>query len=183
MMRDDRLTKAKITAIFLGLIGLIILYNPMQTDQLDFGWGEVFVLIGTIAGSYGNLLSGNGTKQSDVLFLTGFQMFIGSLGLIVFGVINVGIMPFSFNLLTISMFGYLIFVSAVAFLLLNLLFKHYQASKVSIFLCLIPIFGVVCSWVLLNESFRSNIVFSLIFIVLGIFILSDPKSKKNFKTG
>lgn len=183
VVRGDRLTKGKLAAIVFGFVGILILYNPMQTDQLHLGWGEVFILFGAIAGSYGNLLSGNGTKHSDVLFLTGFQMFIGSLGLMFFGMINVGLFPFSFDRLTISLFGYLVFVSAVAFLLLNILFKYYQASKVSIFLCLIPIFGVLCSRILLHEPFRPQIIFSLIFIVLGIYIMNHPKAKKSFGDG
>lgn len=178
LLKDDAMTKRKVLAIFLGLIGICILYNPLQSNHFHIGWGEVLVLIGTIAGCYGNILSKTETKRTDVLFLTGFQMLIGSIGLIGFGVVQIGVYIFFFDWITFGLFAYLIFVSAVAFLLFNLLLKYYQASKVSIFLCLTPAFGVVFSWLLLNESLQLSILFSLIFIVLGIYLVNRPPKKK-----
>jgi drug/metabolite transporter (DMT)-like permease len=67
--------------------------------------------------------------------------------------------------------GYLAVVSAVAFSLWNQMIRHNPIVKVSLYLFLIPIFGVMLSVLLLQEALKTSILIGVALVSVAIFIV------------
>ena len=74
---------------------------------------------------------------------------------------------------------YLAFVSAAAYTLWGLLIKHNPVSKVAVFGFMTPVFGVITSLLLLDESSGFSLIHlvSLILVCIGIYIVNSSKEK------
>lgn len=133
--------------------------------------------------------------EKDIIMLTGYQMLIGSLFLIIIGlfwtyILNIiNFISFSnhnnndiihknelIKLNEVQFQGYLIVVylillTSVSFSLWNILIKYNSVGFLSFFNFLIPIFGTLFSGLLLNENILTieNII-SLSFVILGVVI-------------
>lgn len=55
-----------------------------------------------------------------------------------------------------------------------------QASKASISLLLVPIVGIISSYLFLNESLKISTLIGVLFVLLGIWIVNSSSDKKNF---
>lgn len=174
---DDRLNRLKILGLLVGFSGVILVNLPKGELQLSFGVGEVLLLLAMASGGLGNILARNGSQRMDVIYLTAYQMLIGSIGLILIGVVSVGVYPFSFDLSSALILLYLAFLSAAGFILWNNVMKYNQVGKVSLYLFLIPVFGVILSSLLLDETLHYVVLFALGLVVSGIIIVNRPQLK------
>lgn len=172
LYEDDRLNRLKITGLLVGFSGVVLVNLPQGDVQWHFGIGEMLLLFAMASGGLGNILAREGSQRMDVIYLTAYQMLIGSLGLIFIGVVSVGFYPFSFDFISLLILLYLSFLSAAGFILWNNVMKYNQVGKVSLYLFLIPVFGVLLSAILLDEALRFVILFALGFVVSGIIIVN-----------
>lgn len=174
---DDRLNRLKALGLLVGFSGVILVNLPKGEMQFSFGIGELLLLFAMAAGGLGNILARNGSQRMDVIYLTAYQMLIGSLGLIVIGVVSVGVYPFSFDVTSALILLYLAFLSAAGFILWNNVMKYNQVGKVSLYLFLIPVFGVILSSFLLGEELHYIVLFALGLVVSGIIIVNRPQQR------
>lgn len=82
------------------------------------------------------------------------------------------IFSFSFTSSAFMMLIYLSFLSAAGFILWNNVMKYNKVGKVSIFLFLIPVFGVLLSSLLLHEPIHLFVLVGLVFVASGIAIVN-----------
>ncbi|WP_150700225.1 DMT family transporter [Pandoraea terrae] len=169
MHADDRMTASKATAAVIGFSGIVLYHVMANGDVFTLGWGEALMLLAMFSGALGNMLSKQAAPAIlPVLSLTAIQMLLGGIGLVVVGAWKTGIMPFRFSVQSGLVLGYLAVVSAVSFLLWNNLMSYNKAGTVSVYLLLVPIFGVSLSSLLLGEPLHWYVVPALAMIAVGI---------------
>jgi drug/metabolite transporter (DMT)-like permease len=179
MYKNDRLTFRKMLGVTVGFAGVIIVNITKGTLSLQLGIGEICLLVAMAFGGYGNVLAKEAAKQVDVAYLTAYQMMIGSFGLLIIGGLTTGFLPFHFDLITFGMLIYLALLSAVGFVLWNNVMKYNQVGKVSMYLFLVPVFGVILSSVMLHEALSYLVFIGLIMVTSGIIIVNYQKDQRN----
>ncbi|WP_096187994.1 DMT family transporter [Evansella halocellulosilytica] len=178
MYKDDHLSWRKVVGLIIGFMGVIFVNLTNGSLHLNFGLGEILLIIAMISSAFGNILARNGSAKMDVAYLTTVQMFIGSIGLLTIGVFSVGFFPFDFDISSFMILIYLSFISAAGFILWNNVMKYNKVGKVSVFLFLIPVFGVFLSSLILDEPIHLYVIVGLIFVTSGIVIVNRNKAKQ-----
>ncbi|MBO9131456.1 DMT family transporter [Bacillus sp. 165] len=176
--KGDSLNTRKFVGLFIGFLGVILVNISRGELKLEFGIGEFLLLLATISYSYGNILAKEGSKKMDVGYLTSYQMLFGSFGLLAIGIVQVGLLPFTFDLKAVLMLLYLSFVSAAGFMIWNTVMKYNQVGKVSMYLFLIPVFGVMLSGLMLNEAIHAFVLLGLVCVATGIIVVNRTPNVK-----
>lgn len=174
----ERLTVMKITGLLLGFLGIAAVGIGKGDLSLSFGWGELLLLGSAFFGGVGNVLAKQESRHEPVLSLTGRQMALGGLLLIVVSVPMVGVAPFPINGTLLMYLLYLSVLSAVGFGIWNTIMKYNDVGRVSMYLFLIPVFGVILSSILLGEQMSGWVGISLSLVVSGILIVNRSVTVK-----
>lgn len=181
VFRLEKLDARKICGCLLGFVGVLLI--NLKGGGLDLNMslmGEGAILVSTcsfaISSSFTKIYSGT----EDPVMLCGWQFVLGGAVLAVIGAVFGGslyIPGFGAILLIV----YLGLVSAVAFSITSLLVKYNPVSRVSVFNFLNPMFGVVLSIILLDESgqdFGLRGVAALLLVCLGVLVVNYSGRKK-----
>ncbi|MFT9847224.1 DMT family transporter [Aneurinibacillus sp. REN35] len=176
MYANDRISTRRLIGLLLGFIGVVLASSSRGTLRLSFGLGELALLISAFANSMGGILAKNRAAKMGTLYLTAYQMMLGSLVLLALGMSGAGWQPFHFSLEAVWYLIYLAFLSAAGFVLWNTLLKYNKVGTVSMYFFLIPVFGVLLSTLLLKEALHSIVFLSLLLVVTGIIIVNREKS-------
>jgi drug/metabolite transporter (DMT)-like permease len=178
MYKNDRMNAIKTVGLMLGFAGVIFANLPKGELTIDFGWGEVLLMLAMLSGAFGNILARNGSREMEVGYLTAYQMVFGSLGLLLVGSFTSKLFPFDFTAEALWMLLYLAFLSAAGFILWNNVMKYNQVGIVSLYMFLVPVFGVILSSFLLGEEVYFLVLVGLMLVVTGIVIVNRPKRVK-----
>jgi drug/metabolite transporter (DMT)-like permease len=179
MYKNDRLSIRKMIGVTVGFAGVIIVNITKGTLSLHLGIGEILLLIAMAFGGYGNVFAKEAAKKVDVAYLTAYQMMMGAIGLLLIGGFTAGFFPFHFDLVSFGMLVYLSLLSSVGFILWNNVMKYNQVGKVSMYLFLVPVFGVMLSSIMLHEALSYLVFIGLIMVTSGIIIVNYQKDKSN----
>ncbi|MBO8172900.1 MAG: DMT family transporter [Bacillaceae bacterium] len=182
MYKNDLLSTRKLIGVVIGFTGVVLANMSQGSLEFVFGLGELLLLFAAFSGALGNILVKKESGTFDILYITSFQMFLGGLGLTLVGASQVGWVPFHFNMKAGWMFVYLSFLSAAGFLLWNNVMKYNKVGRVSMYMFLIPVFGVFLSAVLLQEAVHVMILAGLMLVVAGIVIVNRGDTEKKAST-
>lgn len=172
MYKDDLLSWRKVLGLIIGFTGVIFVNITKGSLNLDVGIGEILLLLAMMSSAFGNILAKKGSVKMDVASLTSYQMLVGSIGLLGIGIFLAGFFPLTFTIQSFLMLVYLSLLSAIGFILWNNLMKFNKVGEVSIFLFLIPVFGVFLSGILLYEPIHIFVLIGLGFVASGIIIVN-----------
>ncbi|WP_195575840.1 DMT family transporter [Paenibacillus sp. 1001270B_150601_E10] len=179
MDRSECFSANKTSGLILGFAGVAIVTFTQGGFHMQLGIGDVCLILSAFCGGFGNVLAKHEAKQLPVLWLTGRQMLLGGIVLTIIGAAKVGIAPFAWDASSLLLLLYLAFLSAAGFGLWNLIMKYNSVGKVSMFLFLIPVFGVFLSVLLLGEQFNEWILLALMLVAVGILVVNrTPKHVK-----
>jgi drug/metabolite transporter (DMT)-like permease len=178
---NDKLSFRKGWGLLLGFGGVIAVNFSRGNMTLDFGLGEILLLIAMASGGYGNILARNASRHMEVGYITSYEMVFGAIGLILVALPGVGLFPFDFSIEAVGLLLYLSFLSAAGYILWNNVMKYNQVGKISVYLFLMPVFGVFLSSVFLNEALSTYVFLGLILVTSGIVIVNrgDKLEKTN----
>ena len=169
LVAGERLTLIKIVGVILGMVGVAVVFLPGSAGLSPFSWkGDGMILASALSISLGSIYFKRMHEDIPVVLLTSLQMLVGALFLFVPGVAFKGLVPFRITSASLLTIGYLAMLSAVAFSLWNLVIRHNPMGKVSIYLFLVPIFGVLLSVLLLPETLTLNALFGIILVSIAI---------------
>jgi drug/metabolite transporter (DMT)-like permease len=174
---DDRLTLRRVTGCLLGLAAVIVVNLAASGLDLRFSiMGEGFILVAamffTIAAIYGKRLS----RQMDPAIMTGWQLVLGGAVIGITGLAFGGQLQ-RFGWEASLLMIYLCVLSAAAFSLWSVLIKHNPVGSIAIFGCLVPIFGVVTSGLVLGESVLEwKNLLALVLVTAGIWLATGDNA-------
>ncbi|MDO4168271.1 MAG: DMT family transporter [Lachnospiraceae bacterium] len=173
---DDKLSIRKIIGCLVGFAG-IILINLDGSSLAGFKLtGEGFILIAALAQTLASFYSKKLVKDMDVMAVTGSQLFLGGIPLLVIGYGMGGkLVP---NLTGMLLLGYMALLSSVAFTIWTQLLKYNPASEITFYNLFIPVFGTILSGIFLGERIFTVInILSIVCVCLGIvFVNKSGKS-------
>lgn len=179
IFRWEKLTLTKIIGCIVGFGG-IVLFN-FGDDLLGpvTLLGEGFLLFGATFFALSTLLTKGFSAREKSVTVTGYQLLIGGIVLIVIGFLGGG------RVHPVSNWGwavvfYLAFVSAAAYALWASLLEKNPVSSVAGYKLTEPIFGVFVSSIVLSEAGRINwfkSIVALALVCIGIYIINRPKKE------
>lgn len=182
---DDKLNKVKSFGLLLGITGVIIININRGNLNFIFNFtGEGFIIMtgvmSTIAILYVKYLS----KNMDIMIITAYQMFFGSVTLFLIALSGSKLEAINFNLKSGFLLIYLAFISAAAFGLWYSLIKFNKVGYITIYKFIVPVSGVFLSAIfIITETVSFNAVFALVLVSLGIVIINMPEGYLTKKMG
>lgn len=171
--KNDKLSLSKIIGCIVGFLGVIIVnLNGESLVQNSFSFnGEGFIMMAALMLSISSIYSKRVTKKQDASIVTGYQLFIGGVILIILGYIFNGRIE-GFTVKSISLLLYMALISSIAFVIWTQLLKYNKVGVISVFNFLIPLFGTLLSAIFLGENiFDIKILIALILVCIGIFLV------------
>ncbi len=148
---NDRLTVRRIGGCILGFAGVIGVNLTSGGLDLTLSFrGEGFVVISAFFLSASSIYGKRLSQRMDVIAMTGHQLTLGGLLLLVIGHAAGGRLQ-GFSPASGLLLGYLVVLSSVAFVLWSLLLKHNRVGVVAVYSFLIPVFGALLSALFLRE--------------------------------
>lgn len=175
--KNDKLNLNKAIGCAVGFIGVIIVnLNGESFFANSFSiQGEGFVMLAAFILSAASIYGKKITQNQDASTVTGYQLFIGGLILLILGYVCGGSLS-GFTFKSVSLLLYMALLSSVAFAVWTQLLKYNKVGIISVFNFLIPIFGSLLSAIFLGENiFDIKIFISLIFVCSGIYMVYKTK--------
>ena len=173
---NDRLSLNKVLGCLVGFAGVMVV--NFKRDLLDFHFtllGEGFVVIAAFILSAASIYGKKVSQHMDSIVLTGYQLTIGGLALLLGGYGAGGTLA-GFSWASTALLVYLVLLSSVAFGLWTILLKYNRVGMVTVFNFLIPIFGAMLSAVFLGERILEwKNVIALVLVCSGIFLVTRDR--------
>lgn len=175
--KNDKLSGSVAFGLLVGFIGLLVLGLAKHGRESGpiFSIGEVLLICASFFNACANLLSRRAAGAYSISYINGYQMVVGGFLLCAISCWRTGLFPFLFDWQSALMLLHLAFVSAVGFMLWNNVMKYNQVGSVSMYLFLIPVFGVAQSAILLSEPLSFAVLAALMLVSLGIIIVNRSK--------
>ena len=180
VFKQEKLTGFKILGSIIGFIGIILVNITGKNFDFNFSFqGEGFILFSALSSAMSASLIKEFSKKSNVVMLCGYQFFFGGLTMAIIGFIKGGKLDFA-GPQNIILLLYMGFISAAAYTIWSLLLKYNNVSKVSTCKFMNPIFGVLLSFIFLDEkdSLGWQVVIALVLVSLGIYIVNKLGNKE-----
>ncbi|MDM8534197.1 DMT family transporter [Clostridiaceae bacterium HSG29] len=178
--KNDKINHQKIIGLTTGFLGIILInFDKLPFDMTFTFRGEGFLILGALAGTFGTFLGKNLTLKVHPMVVTTYQMFLGSLILLILGKIGMGETTLKFNTLSFTLLIYASFISSAAFAIWFTLLKYHKAGEITLYRFLIPVSGSILSVIFLaEEHFTINILIALFLVSTGIILINTSKIKK-----
>lgn len=177
--KNDRMNWAKGIGCAVGLAGVVLVnLNGAGAESGGFSFlGEGFMLLSACVFAVSFIISKVVSAQEDAMVVTGYNLFLGGLVLILLGILGGA----SFSDITPKAVGLLLYMallSSVAFTLWTTLLKHNRVGKISVYNFLVPVFGTILSALFLGESIWSwQNILALVLVCAGIYIVNRKKEE------
>lgn len=172
--RDERMTTNKAAGCLLGLAGVAAVnLGPMGNFSPA---GDGAMLLASLSEAGAGLVSKWATEKAEPVTAAGWQLFLGGGTLWATGILFGGklraVSPSAWVLL-----AYLMALSAVSYSVWTLLLKWNPVAKISMFLSMVPIFGIISSGILLREPvFRIRNLAGAALVSAGICLVNRVQS-------
>ncbi len=176
---DDALNKRKIAGLTLGMIGVAAVALLKGPLEFEMQWnGEGFLLIAVTVSSVAAIYGKELGKRMNILVMTGSQMCIGAMILLVGGLSGIQGGSIQWTAFGFVLLIYASLLSAIAFGLWYTLLVFNKAGEISLYKFLIPIFGSLLSAIFLGEIFTAVHGIALILVVAGIWMVNGNGAKR-----
>ncbi|WP_147534704.1 DMT family transporter [Bacillus marasmi] len=171
--KNDRLNGKKWIGILAGIAGIVVA-NWGQDFQFSFHWtGEGYMILAALTSAITTIMGKELATDIHPVALTGWQLTIGSLVLLL-----IGLPQLQANSITFTPFGwgllvYAALISSVAFALWFSILKYNKAGEMSIYNFLTPVFGTMLSALFIpGESMNVFIVLAIALVAIGIMAIN-----------
>lgn len=177
--RDERLTRAKLFGITIGLVGVAFLFAPTleQGIKVEF-WGMLAVVGASASYGFSILVARKFLGGISHLVASTSQLVAAALFMIPLSLAFEA--PFKLQpstgavaaLLTLALLG-----TAFAYILYYWLIHNIGATRTSLVTFIMPIMGVVWGALILSEKIDALAIVGLALIIAGILVVSPPRGK------
>lgn len=139
--------------------------------------GEGMLVLSSTFSAIGSIANKEITKNQNPVMVAGWHLLIGGALLSILGLLMHGTLRMV-DIKSYAILGYLVFISASTFSIWSWLLKHFSVENVSVFKFLIPIFGTSLSCIFLGEKLQIEVIFALILVSLGIFLVLFKRNRR-----
>jgi len=171
----EKLNTKKITGIILGMIGVLVVI----LNQADFSsllesksfLGNTLALMSTIAWAIYTIMSKKRVNKFKPVVVTTIASIFGSLSLLISMLIFEGVPKFSsYSVSTYMLLAYLgVVATALCLFTWNYALERLDASKVGIYMFLMPIIAIIIGVLLFQEKLTLQIITGAILVFSGIY--------------
>jgi len=179
IFHNDRITPRKALGCIVGFAGVLVV--NFGQGLLDFEFtllGEGFIVIAAFVLSAASIYGKRLSQGMDVMVMTGWQLGIGGVFLLIAGHAAGGTLS-GFTVMSTSLLAYLAVLSSAAFCLWSLLLKYNPVGTVSVFNFLVPVFGSALSALFLDESILEwKNLLALLLVCSGIWLVTRVVARK-----
>lgn len=174
--QNDRLSYNKTLGCILGFAGVMVV--NFNSGLLDFSFsllGDGSVVLAAFILSAASLYGKRISQTVDPTVMTGYQLALGGLALVVGGYLSGGTLTVH-GIASVAILGYLTLLSSVAFALWSILLKYNRVGMIAPFNFLIPVSGSVLSAIFLGENiFEWKYALALVLVCSGIWWVNKVK--------
>ncbi len=174
--KNDKLSFNKALGCIVGFLGVMVVNFSAGLLSFDFTLlGEGFVVVAAFVLSAASIYGKKVSQHVDSVVLTGYQLAIGGLALLVVGLVAGGTLT-GFTFKSSALLVYLVLLSSAAFSLWTILLKYNRVSMVTVFNFMIPVFGTMLSALFLDESFMEwKNAAALVLVCYGIWLVTKEE--------
>ncbi|MDK9359233.1 DMT family transporter [Lelliottia sp. V106_10] len=167
--QNDKLSYNKTIGCILGFAGVMLVNFNSGLMDFHFVWkGDGFVVLAAFILSAATLYGKRISQTVDPTVMTGWQLAIGGLALVVGGYLTGGTLEVH-SKAAVAVLGYLTLLSSVAFALWSMLLKVNRVSMIAPFNFVIPVAGTVLSAIFLGENILDiKYAIALVLVCSGI---------------
>lgn len=170
-MLKEKMNTYIVIALVIALAGLILLTGYYNTHSLNFG--DLLTVFSAISYAFQIVLVDKYVKFKDPIPITFYQMFLVT-------ILSSFLTPFNFKIiLNFDLVFALLFTGIVATALAIYIQtnaqKYLSSAETSIFLTSEPVFAVMFSYLLLNETLGIISVIGAVMIILGMILITIKK--------
>lgn len=183
MTRDDKFSLPKVFSLLLGFLGIVTIIlgtKPLTAVGAKESLGIVFILINVIMGGLAAIKISKSKNRLNPVMLSSVQMIIGGFLLFLMGFFVEGKQNFNVPMTFYVAMIWLVLVSSVATALWFILLqqKGVKVSELNMWKFIMPFFGALLSYILLDEKITLNTIIGMIFVTssLLIYYLKQKKS-------
>lgn len=174
--QNDKLSYNKTLGCILGFAGVMVV--NFNSGLMDFSFsllGDGSVVLAAFILSAASLYGKRISQTVDPTVMTGYQLAIGGLALVIGGYLSGGTLTFH-CLSSVAILGYLTLLSSVAFALWSILLKYNRVGMIAPFNFLIPVSGSVLSAIFLGENILEwKYAIALVLVCSGIWWVNKVK--------
>lgn len=176
---NDKLSFNKSLGCLIGFAGVMVV--NFDRNLLDFHFtllGEGFVVIAAFVLSAATIYGKRVSQKMDAVVLTGYQLAIGGVALLLVGYAVGGELK-GLSWQSTALMLYMVLLSSVAFTLWTILLKYNRVGLVTVFNFLIPVFGAVLSAIFLGESILEwKNMLALMLVCSGIWLVTKEPERQ-----
>lgn len=176
--KNDKINKNKVVGCVVGFAGVVLAnLNNGSLLKSSFSFkGEGLIMLAALSLSIFSIYGKKITQKLDAFIVTGYQLSIGGLALIILGY-GLGGKLVGFNTKSTLLLIYMALLSSVAFSIWTILLKYNKVAFISMFNFLVPVFGAILSAIFLGENiFDVKLLLSLILVCIGIFTVYKQRN-------
>ena len=178
LIYKTKLNTFKIIGIVIAIVGVFVLsYIKPEERQQNELLGIMMLIVAGVAWAFYNFLTKKVVNNYPPITLLFYQTLFGAIFMLPLSLFERGawMAPTTMSLLMMLFLG--VFCSVIAYLLYNLGLKSLSPSAIISMLNLVPLFGVMFSFLLLGEAITLRMVIGGAIIILGV-MLSVKRTKK-----
>lgn len=178
---NDKFTMNKVIGLMVGFAGIMVAnIDKLTSTGIELTAtvsGEGALLMASVVYAIAVIYGKHIMKTMTSATLNMYQMIMGSLILLVAGVVGAGGIALDFDVWSGLLLVYSAALSAIAFVTWYYLINTYTASSVTIHIFLLPVFGSIISAILFEEEqYSVALLISLLMMCMSI-ILVNKKAK------
>ncbi len=183
LTQDDKINVNKIIGLIIGFAGIILANLESAVGggiNLEVTWmGEGALVLASLVYGLAVLYGKKAMKTISSVVLNMYQMIFGSIILLGVGLIGAGGFNLVFNMHALLLLIYSAFLSAIAFVVWYGLIHKYNASSVTIYIFLIPVFGSIISSIIFpEENLSIFVLISLLLMTISINLVNRKGQTK-----
>lgn len=177
----EKVTLPKFIGLLMGMVGLLTIVGwdiwAGQSGSVIFG--EFLILISAISWGLANVYYRLKLAHLPKLQTSAFQMLFGTIGIVIVTLLTEWGEPVTFNAESIFYILFTgIFASALCFTVWFMVLSVVDMVTATISTLLVPIFGLLFSYLILDESFTTGVLIGSLLIILGIIVSQKFSGKK-----
>jgi len=174
---NDKMNWQKTIGLIAGFAGIIVA-NWGQDFQMSFQFtGEGYMILAALTGAIGTIMAKEMAVGIHPFALTGWQLTIGALVMLIVGLPQLQENAMTFTPLGWGLFVYSAVLSAAAFGLWYSLLKYNKAGEISIYKFAVPVSGTILSALFIPGEHLTLLVIAVLALVAIGFVAINYKPK------